>query len=88
MKKFKDKIASNVLSTMLLTVFIDLLGVGILIPVIPQLLGNPHSAFYLLPHGWSYKDGLILLGFLNAIYPFMHLFSTISIRHLSQNWGS
>lgn len=31
-----------------LTIFLDMLGIGILIPVIPQLLGEPKSPYYLL----------------------------------------
>jgi hypothetical protein len=44
---FKNKI----LITIFLTVFIDLLGIGILIPVIPQLFANPLSPEYILAGG-------------------------------------
>ena len=33
------------LAIVFFTIFLDLLGIGILIPVIPQLLANPDSAF-------------------------------------------
>ncbi len=83
----KRKLEGKVLPIVLFTVFIDVLGVGILIPVIPQLLANPLSASYLLPHGWSYKDGLVLLGFLTAIFPFMQFLATPILGQLSDRFG-
>lgn len=87
MHKMAAKLEGKVLPIVLFTVFIDLLGVGILIPVIPQLLANPASKFYLLPAGWSYKDGLILLGFLTAIFPFMQFIATPLLGQLSDRYG-
>lgn len=87
MEKIKAKLEGRVLPIVLFTVFIDLLGVGILIPIIPQLLANPHSSYYLLPHGWSYKDGLVLLGFLTAIFPFMQFLATPILGQLSDRYG-
>lgn len=36
------------LAVIFLTVLVDLIGIGILIPVFPQLLANPESPSYLL----------------------------------------
>jgi len=85
--KIKSKMEGRVLPIVLFTVFIDLLGVGILLPIIPQLLANPASPFYLLPAGWTYKDGLILLGFLTAIFPFMQFLATPILGQLSDRYG-
>ncbi|GAC1391543.1 MAG: tetracycline resistance MFS efflux pump [Candidatus Saccharimonadales bacterium] len=79
--------AKKALPTVLFTIFLDVLGVGILIPIIPQLLANPHSAYYLLPHGWTFKGGLILLGWLLAIYPLMQFFATPILGQLSDRFG-
>ncbi len=87
MNAFKNKIAGRPLPVVFFTILIDLLGFGILIPVIPQLLANPHSAFYLLPAGWTVKQGYILLGFLTAIYPFMQFISTPILGQLSDRYG-
>lgn len=87
MDRLKAKLEGKVLPIVLFTVFIDLLGVGILVPVIPQLLANPESPFYLLPAGWSYKDGLIMLGFLTAIFPFMQFLATPILGQLSDRYG-
>ncbi len=87
MEGFKRKLENKVLPIVLFTIFIDLIGVGLLVPIIPQLLGNPGSSFYLLPAGWSYNDGLILLGFLFAIYPFMQFLATPILGQLSDRYG-
>ena len=60
----------------LFTILIDTLGIGILSPILPQLLGNPNSPHYLLRSGQSVQDGYILFGFLVAIYPVMQFFAT------------
>ncbi|MDB5163666.1 MAG: tetracycline resistance efflux pump [Candidatus Saccharibacteria bacterium] len=87
MENIKERMASKALPTVILTIFLDVLGVGILIPIIPQLLANPHSAYYLLPAGWTFKGGLILLGWLLAIYPFMQFLSTPILGQLSDRFG-
>jgi len=69
------------------TIFIDMLGVGILIPVIPLLLASPTSNFYLLPAGVSPSQGYILLGFLLAVFPLMQFFSTPILGQLSDTFG-
>lgn len=69
------------------TVFIDMLGVGILLPVVPQLLANPRSHEYLLPAGWKYSTGLILLGLLTASYSFAQFIATPILGQLSDRYG-
>ncbi len=86
-KKVIDKVASKALPSVFFTIFLDVLGVGILIPVIPLLLADPRSADYLLPAGWSYTQGLILLGWLTAIYPLMQFFATPILGQLSDRFG-
>ena len=56
---------TNPLPILIFTIFVDLLGFGILIPVIPQLLANPASPYYLLSGGIPVSTGYILLGFLD-----------------------
>lgn len=69
------------------TIFLDLLGYGILIPVVPQLLANPASPYYLLPHGWSPNQGYILLGILTAIFPFFIFLAAPILGQLSDRYG-
>jgi DHA1 family tetracycline resistance protein-like MFS transporter len=70
-----------------LTIFIDLIGVGILIPIVPQLLANPHSPEYLLPAGMSMQQGYILLGILTASYTAMQFLAAPILGQLSDRFG-
>ncbi len=76
-----------ILPVVLFTVFIDLLGFGILIPVIPLLLTNPRSEYYLLPAGYTFQEGLILLGFLLGLYSLAQFFATPILGQLSDRYG-
>lgn len=75
------------LAAVILTIFVDLIGIGILIPVIPQLLANPASPHYLLPDGWTLSQGYFLLGLLTAIYPIMMFFAAPILGQLSDHYG-
>lgn len=80
---FKNK----TIATIFLTIFIDLLGVGILIPVIPLLFASPLSEFYILPAGVSVKTGYLLLGLLIAVYPMGQFLATPILGQLSDIYG-
>jgi len=82
-----NKKANRALPVVFFTIFLDVLGIGILIPVIPLLLAAPMSPEYLLPAGWSFTQGLILLGWLTAIYPLMQFFATPILGQLSDRYG-
>ncbi len=56
--------ANRALFTILFTIFVDMLGIGILIPVIPLLLADPRSPYYLLPTGMDVRQGFVMLGVL------------------------
>jgi len=86
-KSGKEKTVDRALPIVLFTIFLDLLGVGVLLPIIPQLLANPSSHYYLLPAGWTFQGGLILLGWLVAIYPLMQFLSTPILGQLSDRFG-
>lgn len=71
---------------MFFTIFIDMLGIGILLPVIPQLLGDPNSPYFLLPT--SEADlGLIFLGLLVSSYPFAAFFAAPILGAISDKFG-
>ena len=63
-----------------------MLGIGILIPVIPQLLGEPSSPYFLLNPAQA-DLGLILLGFLGAAYPLAVFFASPILGALSDRHG-
>ena len=52
------------------TMLLDMLGFGILIPVIPVLLAQPDSLYYLLTAGTSVGTSYIILGLLFACFSF------------------
>lgn len=83
----KSKISQNPLFVILFTVFVDLLGIGILIPVIPLLLADPRSPYYLLSSTQSPSYGFIILGLLTAIYPFMQFLAAPILGQLSDKYG-
>jgi len=69
------------------TIFVDLLGFGILVPVIPLLLADPQSSYYLLPKSVPLSQGYILLGFLTAIFSIMQFLAAPILGQLSDRWG-
>lgn len=75
------------MSTILFTVFLDLLGFGILIPVIPLLLAQPSSAYYLLAPGTPSSVGYLMLGLLLTAYPLAQFFSAPILGQLSDKYG-
>ena len=82
MDKLRARLEGKALPLVFLTIFVDVLGVGILIPVLPQLI---FSIF--MPAGYSPDGALILLGWLTGIYPLMMFFSTPILGQLSDRYG-
>lgn len=82
MEQLKSKLEGKALPIVLSTIFLDVLGIGILIPVLPQLV---YSIF--VPAGYSFKSGLIILGFITAIFPLMQFLSTPILGQLSDRYG-
>lgn len=83
MKKF----FANQLAIIIFTIFLDALGFGILIPIIPLLLADPGSTFYLLPKNVSVSSGYVLLGLITAVFPLTQLFSTSILGQFSDKFG-
>jgi DHA1 family tetracycline resistance protein-like MFS transporter len=73
------------LLTIFLTVFIDMLGVGIVIPVIAPLMLDP--AHRMLDADASVHTRTILLGFLIASYPLAQFFGAPMLGALSDRFG-
>ncbi|CAB4886647.1 unannotated protein [freshwater metagenome] len=71
---------------MFITVFIDLVGFGILIPVFPLLI-DPSSKFRVTPAGWTPHQGLIMLGWLQAVYPLCIFLAAPILGQLSDRLG-
>lgn len=75
------------LAVIFLTIFVDMLGVGILIPVFPQLMANPASPSYMLAPGTPASTGYLLFGFLTAAYPLMVFLAAPLLGELSDRLG-
>ncbi len=87
MEEITRRLRNNPLPVVLFTIFVDMLGYGILIPVVPLLLGAENSSFSVLPAGMSIDQGYILLGFLVASYPFMQFIATPILGQISDKFG-
>lgn len=68
-----------------LTVFIDLVGVGIVIPVLAPLFLSPASP--LADPSWSFQTRTLLMGLLAACYPLAQFFGAPYLGALSDRWG-
>ena len=70
----------NPLLAVFTTVLMDMLGFGILIPVFPLLI-SPGSPFRVTPESWSFTEGLVMLGWLQGVYP-LCIFVEIGRAHV------
>lgn len=68
-----------------LVVFLDLVGVGILIPVLAPLMKDPASL--IAPAAWSEQTRNIALGLLIAAYPIAQFFGAPILGTLSDRFG-
>ncbi len=75
----------NAVLPIFFTVFIDLIGFSILIPIFPLLINN--TPFRVTPAGWSAREGLIMLGWLQAIYPLCTFVAAPILGQLSDRFG-
>lgn len=73
------------LLTIFITVFIDLLGVGIVIPVIAPLILDP--SHHMLPIEMTTHTRTIVLGFLIASFPLAQFFGAPMLGALSDRYG-
>ncbi len=73
------------LLTIFVTVFIDMLGVGIIIPVIPALFFEESSTFFPQQTSEAYRS--IAYGFLIAAFPIMQFFGAPALGSLSDRYG-
>lgn len=82
----ESKPTRNPLLAIFTTVFIDMLGFGILIPVYPLLI-SPGSPFRVTPEGWSFTQGLIMLGWLQGIFPLCIFLAAPILGQMSDRYG-
>jgi DHA1 family tetracycline resistance protein-like MFS transporter len=73
------------LLTLLLTVFLDFLGFGLIIPIIAPILLDPVNG--VLHAGYSYSSRTIILGLLIAAFPIAQFFGAPVLGSLSDKYG-
>lgn len=76
---------SKALVPIFLTVFIDLLGLGMVIPIFALLFLDPVKG--ILPPSYSFAGKAMVLGLLVATYPFIQFFSAPLLGALSDRYG-
>jgi MFS transporter, DHA1 family, tetracycline resistance protein len=87
MKLIKFKCLDLPIPVIFFTLLLNALGFGILIPIIPLLLADPKSQYFMLPHTFTLGQGYIIFGFLVAIYPLMQFLATPILGQLSDKFG-
>ncbi len=83
----EDGLERRILSIIFFIVFVDLIGFGILIPVITVVFADPASSYYMLPKGTPLSMGYILLGLLLATYSIMQFLAAPILGQLSDKYG-
>jgi len=83
----KDTIKKNPLAVIFFTVFVDLLGFGILFPIVSPLLADPTAPYFILQPGTPVSTGYILLGLLIATFPLGQFFAAPILGQLSDKFG-
>jgi DHA1 family tetracycline resistance protein-like MFS transporter len=78
---------NRALPVILMAIFLDLICNGIIVPIVPQLLANPNSPYYLLPTYVPVSYGYIILGVLIAVFPIAMFFSTPILGEYSDYVG-
>lgn len=82
----RAKSKNQILWTIFFTIFLDLFGVGILIPVFPMLV-VPGSVFKITPDSWSTFQGFIMAGWLMASYPLAQFIFTPILGQIADKFG-
>lgn len=83
----KNNEKKSTLPLILFIIFLDLLGFGILLPIIPLLLTNPVSKYFLLPESITLGQGYIILGYLTASYALAQFIAAPVLGQLSDKFG-
>ena len=72
---------------LMLTTLAEVIGFGILIPIVPLMFVEEGSQFFILPAGFSTETGYILLGLLVGAYPLIQFLATPILGELSDIYG-
>lgn len=76
----------NILIIVFFTIFLDMLGMGIIIPVIPSLFA-PNSGYMFSTFLLRFSNNYILVGWLTAVYPLMQFVFTPLLGQVADRYG-
>ncbi len=82
----KIKSPKQIINIIFFTILLDMLGLGILIPVYPMLVAS-NSSFRIIPATWSIAQGYIMLGWLMAVFFIFQFLFTPVLGQLSDKFG-
>ncbi len=77
---------TKILQVIFLTIFLDMLGIGILIPIIPLLVLKT-SIFCIIPASWSMSQALVMGGWLMATYTLFQFICAPILGQYSDKFG-
>ena len=83
----KKDSSRKIVPLLFITILVDMLGIGILIPIIPQLFTNPASPHYILSSTTYGESGYFLVGLLLALYAAGMFISAPIFGELSDRYG-
>ncbi|MCX8515328.1 MAG: MFS transporter [Burkholderiales bacterium] len=76
----------RIISLVFFITFIDMLGIGIIIPIYPALI-TPSSRFSIIPMSWSITDGFIFIGWLSSLFSIGQLIFAPVLGQLADKYG-
>ena len=79
--------SKRALPVILLAIFLDMVVNGILVPIVPQLLADAGSPYFLLPAGFPISYAYVILGLLIGIFPIFLFLSTPILGEYSDHVG-
>lgn len=78
--------AKNTLPILFLTILLDMIGIGMIIPIIPIIFTDPSSPSFLL-HGFSTQMQFLIAGGITALAGIMTFFAAPILGELSDLYG-
>lgn len=85
MKKLTENLTKKALPAALFTVFLDAIGVAILIPLYAALVLP--GEYQVIPAHWTVRDGFIMVGWLTGIYSLCTFLAAPILGQLSDKYG-
>jgi DHA1 family tetracycline resistance protein-like MFS transporter len=81
----KQKNTKGILLSLFITVFVDMVGIGIVIPVFPMLFADPKAGIFAADVAINHR--LLIYGFLAACYPLAQFFGAPLLGALADRHG-